>query len=90
MIEVVDADAHVEGEGEGFGEGAHVREGRSSGRKRWVRMVCQDGGVEVVVEGDMRMQTDTVRDWGEPLVHPWRRRWLNGIVAMNVWLVWRS
>ena len=32
VIEVVDDDAHVEGEGEGFGEGARVREGRSSGR----------------------------------------------------------
>ena len=52
-------------------------------------MVCQDEGVGVVV-GDMRMQRDKVGDWKEPLVHPWKRRWVNGIVAMNVWLVRRS
>ena len=31
LIEVVDDVAHAEGEGEGVGEGAHIREGRSSG-----------------------------------------------------------
>ena len=54
-----------------------------------MRIVCQDEGVEVVV-GNIRMQRDKVRDWKDPLVHPWSRKWLDGIVAMNVWLVWRS